>query len=106
LIGEARALEMNLTGDAILSVDAVEWGLVNQLVPDHELLDTAVAWARKLGGQAPVAIEEVKKASAKGDLDEGIEAEKTGFIAAFTSEDAREGISAFLGKRSAKWQGK
>jgi len=44
--------------------------------------------------------------SAKGDLDEGIEAEKGGFIAAFGSEDAKEGISAFLGKRSARWQGR
>jgi len=106
LIGEARALEMNLTGDAILSLDALEWGLVNALVPDHELLDTAVAWARKLSAQAPLAIEQIKSVSAKGDLDEGIEAEKGGFIAAFGSEDAKEGISAFLGKRSARWQGR
>ncbi len=106
LIGEARALEMNLTGDAILAVDAFEWGLVNALVPDHELIDTAVAWARKLSGQAPVAIEQIKTVSAKGDLDEGVEAEKAGFIAAFSSEDAREGIGAFLAKRSPKWQGR
>ena len=40
------------------------------------------------------------------DLDQGIEQEKAGFRAAFTSEDAREGIGAFLGKRAPKWQGK
>ena len=57
-------------------------------------------------GQAPVAVEQIKKVSAMGDLDEGIEAEKGGFVTAFSSEDAREGISAFLGKRKPKWQGK
>ena len=75
-------------------------------MPDHELFETALSWAEKLAGQAPVAVEQIKQVSDKGDLDEGIEAEKQGFAAAFLSEDAKEGISAFLGKRSPKWQGK
>jgi enoyl-CoA hydratase/3-hydroxyacyl-CoA dehydrogenase len=106
LVGEAKALEMNLLGDPISAAQAYELGLANEVVADHELFDTALAWARKLGGQAPVAVEQIKKVSAKGDLDEGIEAEKGGFVTAFGSDDAREGISAFLGKRKAKWQGK
>ena len=106
LVGEARALEMNLLGDAISAAQAYEIGLANEVVADHELLDTALAWARKLAAQAPVAVEQIKKVSAKPDLDEGIEAEKGGFVAAFGSEDAREGIGAFLGKRKPKWQGK
>jgi enoyl-CoA hydratase/3-hydroxyacyl-CoA dehydrogenase len=106
LVGPSKALEMNLTGDAVLAPEARFHGLVDDLVPDEELFDTAVAWARKLGEQAPVAVEQIKKVSYKGDLDEGIEAEKQGFATAFLSEDAKEGISAFLGKRSPKWQGK
>jgi enoyl-CoA hydratase/3-hydroxyacyl-CoA dehydrogenase len=106
LVGPSKALEMNLTGDAVLAPEASRWGLADALVPDEELFDTAVAWARKLAGQAPLAVEQVKKVSYKGDLDEGIEAEKEGFATAFLSEDGREGISAFLQKRSAKWQGK
>ena len=51
-------------------------------------------------------MEEIKQVSNKGDLDEGIEAEKQGFAKVFLSEDGREGISAFLQKRKAKWQGK
>ncbi len=106
LVSQSKALEMNLTGDAVLAPEARFHGLADDLVPDEELLETAIAWARKLAGQAPVAVEQIKQVSYKGDLDEGIEAEKQGFATAFFSEDAKEGISAFLGKRSPKWQGK
>jgi enoyl-CoA hydratase / 3-hydroxyacyl-CoA dehydrogenase len=106
LVGQSKALEMNLTGDAVLAPEARFHGLADDLVPDEELLETAIAWARKLAGQAPVAVEQIKQVSYNGDLDEGIEAEKQGFATAFFSEDAKEGISAFLGKRSPKWQGK
>jgi enoyl-CoA hydratase / 3-hydroxyacyl-CoA dehydrogenase len=105
LIGEGRALEMNLTGDPISAEMAEHFGLVNRLVPDHELFDTALAWARKLAGQAPRAVEQIKQVSASGDLDAGIEAEKRGFAAAFASEDAHEGISAFLQKRTPRFTG-
>jgi enoyl-CoA hydratase / 3-hydroxyacyl-CoA dehydrogenase len=106
LVGPNKALEMNLVGDAILAEEALEFGLVNRVVPDHELFDTALMWARKLAGQAPVAREQVKRVPSDGDLDAGIEAEKRGFAAAFGSEDAKEGIAAFLGKRAPKWNGK
>jgi len=106
LVGPEKALEMNLIGDSISSGDAEAYGLVNRVVPDHELFDTAIAWARKLASQAPLAVEQVKIAAYDPDLDEGIENEKAGFAGAFQSEDAKEGIGAFLGKRSPKWQGK
>jgi enoyl-CoA hydratase/3-hydroxyacyl-CoA dehydrogenase len=106
LVGEAKALEMNLTGEPISADEAYEIGLANRVVPDHELLDTALAWARKLAGQAPLAVEQIKRVSAAGDLDAGIAAEQQAFARAFASEDAKEGISAFLQKRSANWQGK
>ncbi len=105
LVGFEKALELNLVGDAIGAGEAFEFGLVNRVVPDHELLDTALSWARKLAGQAPVAVGQIKEVSAQGDLDEGIEAEKRGFATAFGSEDAKEGISAFLGKRAPRWSG-
>ncbi len=105
LVGEAKALELNLTGDPIAAPEAYELGLATRVVPDHELLDTALAWARKLAGQAPLSIEQIKRVSGRGDLDAGIEAEKQGFAIAFASEDAREGISAFRAKRTARFQG-
>src|SRR5580693_3359671 len=106
LVGENKALEMNLVGDPILAEEAFELGLVNRMVEDHELLDTALSWARRLAAQAPLALEQIKRVSGAGDLDEGIEAEKRGFATAFTSADAKEGIAAFLGKRAARFQGR
>jgi enoyl-CoA hydratase/carnithine racemase len=106
LVGPSKALEMNATGEPIAAGEAYEYGLVNTIVPDHELFDEALGWARKFARQAPVALEQIKRVSHAGDLDEGIEAEKQAFITAFTSEDAREGISAFLGKRTPDFKGK
>ena len=106
LVGTAQALEMNLTGDAISAAEACEIGLANRVVPDHELLDTAVAWARKLAGQAPLAVEQIKRVSAGSDIDAGIEAEKAAFATVFASEDAREGIAAFVQKRPPRFHGK
>ena len=106
LVGPGKALEMNLIGDAILSEEALELGLVNRVVPDHELFETALMWGRKLGAQAPLAVGQIKATSHKGDIDEGIEAEMQGFATAFSSADGQAGIAAFLGKRTPKWSGK
>jgi enoyl-CoA hydratase / 3-hydroxyacyl-CoA dehydrogenase len=105
LVGQSKALEMNLVGDPILAEEAFELGLANRLVEDHELLDTALAWARRLGAQAPLAVAAIKQVSGAGDLDEGIEAEKRAFARVFASADAREGISAFLAKRKPDFTG-
>jgi enoyl-CoA hydratase/carnithine racemase len=106
LVGPAKALEMNTVGEPISAEEAYEYGLVNRLAADHELFDTALAWARKFSGQAPLALEQIKHVSHAGDLDEGIEAEKQAFIKAFASEDAREGISAFVSKRKPEFKGR
>ncbi len=105
LVGTNKALEMNLVGDPILADEAFELGLVNRTVEDHELLDTALMWARKLASQAPLAVAQIKSISGAGDLAEGIEAEKRAFAEVFASADAKEGISAFLGKRAPRFQG-
>jgi enoyl-CoA hydratase/3-hydroxyacyl-CoA dehydrogenase len=105
LVGPAKALEMNTTGDPIGAEEAYEFGLVNRVVADHELFDTALAWARKFSRQAPIALEQIKRISHAGDLDEGIEAEKAAFAAVLATEDAREGIGAFIGKRTARFKG-
>jgi enoyl-CoA hydratase / 3-hydroxyacyl-CoA dehydrogenase len=106
LVGEGKALELNLLGNPIGAYEAERLGLVNKVVPDHELFDTSLAWARKLAQQAPLAVQQIKTVSAMGELGEGLEAEAHGFATAFGSEDAKEGIGAFLGKRTPKFSGK
>jgi enoyl-CoA hydratase/3-hydroxyacyl-CoA dehydrogenase len=106
LVGVNKALEMNLVGDPVLADEAFEFGLVNRVVEDHELLDTALSWARRLAQDPPIALEQIKRVSAAGDLDAGIEAEKRAFAQAFASDDAKEGIAAFLGKRAPHFQGR
>jgi enoyl-CoA hydratase/3-hydroxyacyl-CoA dehydrogenase len=105
LIGEGRAHELNLTGEPISAEEAYALGLANRVVPDEELFDTALAWARGLSERPPLAVEQIKQVSAAGDIETGIEREKQGFAHVFASEDAREGISAFLQKRKPRFRG-
>jgi enoyl-CoA hydratase/carnithine racemase/3-hydroxyacyl-CoA dehydrogenase len=105
LVGPAKALEMNTVGDPISAEEAFEYGLANRVVEDHELFDQALAWGRKLAGQAPIAVEQIKRVSHAADLDEGLAAERDAFLYAFDSEDAREGIAAFIEKRAPEFKG-
>jgi enoyl-CoA hydratase/carnithine racemase len=106
LVGEGKALEMNLTGEPISAAEALRCGLASQVVPDHELFDAALAWGRKLAGKAPLALEQIKRVSHRGDLDEGLRVERDGFVTAFGSDDAEEGIAAFLEKRTPDFRGR
>jgi len=106
LVGPAKALEMNTTGESIGADEAYEYGLVNRVLPDHELFDAALAWGRKLAGQAPIAVQRIKQISNAGELDAGLAAERDSFAQVFGSEDAREGIAAFVEKRTPRFQGR
>jgi enoyl-CoA hydratase/3-hydroxyacyl-CoA dehydrogenase len=106
IVGPAKALELNTLGDPISADEAYEYGLANRVVEDHELFDLALAWARKAARQAPIAIEQIKRVSHHGDLDAGLAAERDGFLQAFVSEDAREGIAAFIEKRAPEFKGR
>jgi enoyl-CoA hydratase/carnithine racemase len=106
LVGPAKALEMNLTGEPISAQDAVAAGLANRVVPNGELLGTALELAQGLAAQAPLAVEHVKRLSGSAELDAGLAAEQEAFAAVFFSADAREGISAFLEKRAPQFEGR
>jgi len=105
LVGAGRALEMNLIGEPIDAFEAWEFGLVNRVVADHELLDTALAWARRLTAGPPIAIEHIKQVAAGPEVEAGIEAEKAAFERVFATTDATEGIRAFLERRTAHFTG-
>ena len=105
LVGHAKALEMNTIGDPVSAEEAYEYGLVNRLVADHELFDTAMAWARKIARQAPLAIEQLKRVSGADGFEPGLAAEREAFATVFASEDAREGIAAVVERRRPRFRG-
>lgn len=107
-VGLPRALELILTGDAIDAAKAKEIGLALEVLPAAELLPFAKAQARKIAGKGPIAIAAAKRAAREGadaDLRTANELERQAFAALFGTEDAREGMRAFLEKRGAAWKG-
>lgn len=108
LIGRGNATEMLLSGDMISASRAYEIGLVNKVVAPDELLDTCRALMKTIISRAPVAIALVLEAIRASYLppDEGLGREATLFGRACETEDFREGVSAFLEKRPAVFQGR
>jgi enoyl-CoA hydratase len=107
-VGIPRALEMVLTGDVYDAARAKEMGLVLAVLPPGELLAHAQAVARKIASKGPLAIAQAKRAvhaGADAELSTANELERQAFAALFGTEDAREGMRAFLEKRPAAWKG-
>lgn len=109
LVGKGLALQLILSGGMISAQEAYRIGLVNEVVPNAELIERAEAILNQIGANAPQSVKFVLEAVNKGletSLAEGllIEASLFGILAA--TEDKKEGTSAFLAKRAAKFQGR
>jgi 2-(1,2-epoxy-1,2-dihydrophenyl)acetyl-CoA isomerase len=107
--GLLRAKELMFTGRRLTAEDAAGLGLVNHVVPDAELIETATGVARGLAGGATIAICAAKRALNEAVLhtiEEQAELEAFGQAIAMTSEDHREGIGAFAEKRAAEFKGR
>ena len=106
LVGEAKALEMNLVGDPIDAYEAHRVGLANQVVPDHELFDTALAWARKLAETGADRGRGDQEALAPPGPRRGARHRGRGLRARRSARRTpRRASAAFLGKRRAEVQG-
>jgi enoyl-CoA hydratase len=105
----AKAKELLMTGDTITAEEAYRIGLVNRVVPKDKLMEESMALAQKLAAKPKVALNLIKSAVDQGmntDLSSGLMLEMQAFILAFTSEDGREGISAFVEKRKPSYKGR
>jgi enoyl-CoA hydratase/carnithine racemase len=108
-IGQARALEMILTGRSVDAREALSFALVEYVVPAGELLARAVAMAAQMAANAPVAVRSAKAAIHRGadlPLHDGLRLEQDLAVFLYTTDDAKEGPRAFLEKRAAVWQGR
>ena len=109
LIGKARAMEYLLTGVTINAAEALQLGLVNYVYPQNQLLEKAFELADKISSKSQFTIERIIKAvnaSIKLSFMEGLEMEAQLFGECCSSEDFKEGTSAFIQKRKPRFKNK
>lgn len=108
LVGKGRALELLVTGNMIDSVTAFKYGLVNHVVPADQLIPTTKSILSVINTKAPLAIAQCVRAVQDADAGDrrGYAAEAVSFGQLLETEDAREGIAAFLGKRKPVFKGR
>ncbi|MBT3764671.1 MAG: enoyl-CoA hydratase, partial [Rhodospirillales bacterium] len=108
-VGKSKAMEMCLTGRLMEAEEAERSGLVARIVPADKLLDDALSVAEKISNMSrPMAMmtKEAVKRAFETSLAEGIKFERRMFHASFATEDQKEGMAAFIEKRSPKFSGK
>jgi len=107
LVGVAKALELILTGERIRAMEALEIGLVNQVVPNSEVLPRARRMAKRIAGMGQMAVRAALKAvmdESSRRLAEGLRLETNLFGELCETEDMKEGLKAFLEKRPATFR--
>ena len=109
LIGRQKALDFMLRGTTMPPQDALAAGIVDAVVPAADLVDKALERVRAYATGPTFAIGRIKKAAVQGlgmRLDEGLKLERQLLIELFKSEDAKEGVTAFVEKRKPNYKGK
>ena len=108
-VGKYKAMEMILTGRSISAEEAYRVGLVNRVVPAESLMDEAKKLAADIASKPPISIRSAKEAILKAHdttVEVGLEFERKAFYMLFATEDAKEGMRAFLEKRKPSFKGK
>jgi enoyl-CoA hydratase/carnithine racemase len=106
-VGRGKAIELILTGDMIRAQEAYRIGLVNKVVPGGAVLKEAQGLARKIAGKSKIPTAAALRAITAGaevPLEEGLKIEQEAFVSLQDTEDALEGISAFIEKRQAQFK--
>jgi enoyl-CoA hydratase len=108
-VGKALAMEMILNNRTLSAQEALEFGLVNRVVPVSDHLDEALKLADEIASRAPLAVRAAKKmidASLDASITNGLAEEKQAFYELFDTADQKEGMQAFIEKRKPNWSGK
>jgi enoyl-CoA hydratase len=108
-LGKAKAMELVLTGKSIGAKEALDYGLVNQVVPIDELETASLALAEEIAVKPPLAVRLAKQSILKAfdlSLEDGLHFEQNNFALLFATEDQREGMKAFIEKRKPNFKGK
>ena len=108
LVGNARAKELSLLGERLPAEKAYEWGLINRLTDEEDLIDEALKISNELAS-GPMSLRLIRKAfweSSDNTYEEQLNLERELQFQAGNSEDFKEGVKAFLDKRDAKFKGK
>lgn len=109
IVGRAKAKELIFTGKVIKADEALTIGLVNSVVEPEQLMEVALEMAREIASKGQVSVRLSKDMIDRGietDLNTGLKYEAKGFGLCFTTEDQKEGMSAFLEKRKADFKGR
>ena len=107
-VGPARAKELILAAQPFDAEQALEWGMVNRVVPRHELLDAAIATARTIAAGGPIAVRQAKLAIMRGgevDRRSGLIIEIAAYNQTVPTWDRREGIRAAIERRAPAFKG-
>jgi len=107
-VGKAIAMEMVLNNRTLSASEALQYGLINRVVPVERYLEEAIGLAGEIAARAPLALRLGKEAvnhAFESSLSEGLAAERRAFYYLFASEDQKEGMAAFFEKRPAQWKG-
>jgi len=108
LVGRVRANELLLTGRFLTADEALAWGLVNRVVPKDELPEATAELAAAVVAQAPLAVETIKRIVREGleaSLPTALTLEQDATARLIVTEDALEGIAAFIEKRAPQFRG-
>lgn len=107
-MGERRAKEVILTGLSFTAQEAFEWGLINRVFSQAELLGAALATARRIAGNAPISVRQAKQSIHRGlqmSLADGLAFEIECYNRMVSTEDRHEGVRAFNEKRPPVFRG-